>query len=144
MAATEKISHEVKHGVYYLDGNQWRSVSWDEVFKGVDGGKVIVYYGNTLCGACMAFNIVWNSVASVVKGKYRDVRLVAVMCGWFEERCESNEARELFAKNRVWGTPTVVAYCVKGGEIKEIDRSEGTMTTDQLIEFILKNKEREC
>ncbi len=144
MPDTKTINHEVEHGIYMFDGQVWRSTSWEDIFKKVNGAKVIVYYGNTLCGACMAFNIVWNSVASVIKEKFADIKLATVMCGWFEERCQSNEARELFAKNRVWGTPTIVVYCARDGVVKELDRAEGTMTTDQLVEFIMKNRKKNC
>ncbi|MCE4627336.1 MAG: hypothetical protein F7B78_06800, partial [Desulfurococcales archaeon] len=60
MPDTKTINHEVEHGIYMFDGQVWRSTSWEDIFKKVNGAKVIVYYGNTLCGACMAFNIVWN------------------------------------------------------------------------------------
>lgn len=143
MGSSAGISHDVEHGVYiFLDG-VWRRVNWGGVLSNSEGRKLIVYYGNTRCRACREFNRVWNSVAEAVRG-FDDVRLAAVVCGWFEEDCRSEEARRLFSTQMILASPTMIAYCVKGGRSLELKRVEGALRTSQLAEFILAVRARQC
>lgn len=144
MKRLKKISHEIEHGIYLLDQGEWISTTWEDILKKASTGSLIVYYGNTLCGVCKAFNMIWNSVAEAVAGKYKDVLIATVMCGWFNDRCDSINAARLFAENRIWGTPTIIAYCVNNGRVREVDRREEALSTHELVEFILDNRRRKC
>lgn len=140
----KKIDHKVSHGIYVFNPQEkvWLPADPSEALSG-DGLKLL-YFGNTKCAACTVFNVYWNLLADKVsKGKV-DLRLVAVICGWFAGECSSEDAKRLFREYKVNASPTLVFLCGNSGSAVEVDRIEGVWDDKRLLNKALKILESEC
>lgn len=123
--------------VYSPKTGKWMLVTSggdEEPFTPRSDGFFVIYFDNTRCPACRAYDKVWFPY---VEGRApelweRGFRFIIVLCDWFARECGSKAAAESFRKYGVRASPTTILVAVKGGEQVRLERYEGVLNADEI------------
>lgn len=123
--------------VYSPKAGKWMLVTGEgdeEPFTPKSDGFFVIYFDNTKCPACRAYDKIWfpyiEKKASELWGK--GFRFIVVLCDWFARECRSKAAAETFRKYEVRASPTTILSAVKGGEQVRLERYEGVLNAEEL------------
>lgn len=123
--------------VYSPKAGKWMLVTGsdsDSPFTPASNGFFVIYFDNTKCPACRAYDDTWfpyvNERGPELWG--RGFRFIIVLCDWFARECGSRAAAETFRKYEVRASPTTILEAVKGGKQVRLERYEGVLNAEEL------------
>ncbi len=122
------IDSSSPHGVYVYNKEKKAWVLTQTSggpFKPEKDGLYVVYFGNTRCPACKAYDTIWYPYVELLGWKLEDVEFVVVLCEWFTHKCFSEAARNSFKEYNVKASPTTLFVCLKNGEKVFEEKVEG-------------------
>lgn len=127
MRGTERLEEGLsQNGVYVYGAGRW--VLSEKIPLDADGFYV-VYFSNTMCGACRKFNETWFKLTKELSG----ATFVVVLCDWFARSCRSETAKRLFEIFDVHVSPTLVFLVRENGKITRMYKHEGTITAEGFL-----------
>ncbi|MEM0005801.1 MAG: hypothetical protein QXJ56_00860 [Ignisphaera sp.] len=123
----------------YIHDTVWRGISVDGPFVPEEDGIYVLYFRNSKCPGCKAFDETWSRFVEGVRDLYR---FVVVQCTEFFTNCSSGDAVDTFLFYLVFETPQIVVIVVKDGMIIYLEREIGSLTYNRLREFVINIEER--
>ncbi|MCD6301419.1 MAG: hypothetical protein J7L82_05045 [Staphylothermus sp.] len=146
----DMVGIDSPHGIYVYEPSKdkWVLVrTKGDYFKPDRDGFYIVYFDNTRCPACRIYDLAWYPYIKLIGSSLENTYFVIILCDWFARECKSEAAKKSFEHYDVHASPTTLLMYVENGEIKDMERIEGSKTLDKLAEiidnFIKKHKKSE-
>lgn len=121
-------------GIYIYDG-VWRKIDVDGPYVPEDDGIYVIYFRNSGCPACKAFDKIWNKF--VLHNREKPIKFTIAQCTEFFINCNSTSAADTFVFYLIFETPQVVVIVVKDNTISYLEREAGFITYEKLEDFIL-------
>lgn len=131
------IPHE--DGVYTYSNGKWTKVRVEGPYVPEVDGVYVLYFRNTKCGGCKAFDREWLNFISMYNSL---AKYVLVQCRNFFIECSDAVASDSFIFYLVLETPQVLLIVVENGLPVYIEREVGVLTVDQLSNLVLNANNR--
>lgn len=127
-------------GVYLYSGGLWRRIRVDGPFVPEADGVYLLYFRNSRCPGCRAFDGVWQNFISSYASEGASYALV--QCRSFFVECDDEVASDSFIFYLVFETPQVVVVVVENGLPVYIEREVGFVDEATLKDLVLNVRER--
>jgi len=135
----DMVGVDSPHGIYIYDPNKdkWVLVrTKGEYFKPDKDGFYFIYFDNTRCPACRIYDLAWYPYVKLIGSGLENTYFIVILCDWFARECKSEAAKKSFEHYDIHASPTTLLIYVENGEIKDIEKIEGSKPLDKLAEII--------
>ncbi|WP_248784135.1 hypothetical protein [Desulfurococcus mucosus] len=137
----DSVGPESPNGIYIFNqlNGKWvlQQVDGDHL-KPWEDGLYVVYFDNTKCPACRAYDMYWYPFVKLFGRTFKDAHFIIVLCDWFTRECNSSAARNSFEHFDIHASPTTLLLSVENGAVKAVRKLEGVKRIDQLVEEVSK------
>jgi len=144
----DTIGVDSPNGIYVYDQarSKWVLKHVDgDYFKPWEDGVYVIYFDNTKCPACRAYDAYWYPFVKLFGPMFKNAHYIVILCDWFSRECDSSIARGSFEHYDIHASPTTLLLYVENTVVKANDRLEGVKRIDELVnavsKFIESNKQ---
>ena len=115
------------HGIYVYSPEKrgWVQASKRDL---AGDGIYAIYFSNSGCGACRLFDDIWYPAVEKLAPR-ASARFVVVLCEYFANSCESEDASSLFKEFDVHVSPTIVLVKRSNSRIVKLLKHEGLISS---------------
>ncbi|MEM0453249.1 MAG: hypothetical protein QXO98_01120 [Sulfolobales archaeon] len=135
----KEVSSESPHGIYIYDRtrDEWVLTPLEgDAFKPIIDGSYVIYFDNSKCHACRAFDNNWFPYIRSIAKKLDNHYFIIILCEWFSRKCSSEAASKSFKEYDIHASPTTYLMYSKGGNILYREKYEGKLNQAELVKII--------
>jgi thiol-disulfide isomerase/thioredoxin len=133
------VSSESPHGVYVYDrvrGEWVLTLISGNAFKPPIDGYYIIYFDNSKCSACRAYDGTWFKYVEEVAKRLTNHYFIVILCEWFSRKCNSEAASNSFKEYDIHASPTTYLLYFRDGKVVYREKYEGRLNSNELIKIV--------